>query len=53
MWKGAEAVEHEIPQGEGGEQGHQMMPLMHSLGQHSALEATQEELRGCSGLRLP
>ena len=45
MWEDAEGVEHLIPQGEGGEQGDPMMPLLYSLGQHSALEATQEELR--------
>ena len=45
MWKDAEGVEHLIPQGEGGEQGDPMMPLLYSLGQHSALEAAQEELR--------
>ena len=45
MWEDAEGVEHLIPQGEGGEQGDPMMPLLCSLGQHSALEATQEELR--------
>ena len=45
MWEDAEEVEHLIPQGEGGEQGDPMMLLLHSLGQHSALEATQEELK--------
>ena len=30
---------HKIPQGEGGEQGDPMMPLLYSLGQHRALEA--------------
>ena len=45
MWEDAEGVEHLIPQGEGGEQGDPMMPLLCSLGQHSALEATQVELR--------
>ena len=45
MWEDAEGVEHLIPHGEGGEQGDPMMLLLHSLGQHSVLEATQEELR--------
>ena len=39
MWEDAEGVEHLIPQGEGGEQGDPMMPLLYSLGQRSALEA--------------
>ena len=38
--------EHAILQGEGGEQGDPLMLLLCSLGQHSALEATQEELTG-------
>ena len=38
-------VEHVIPEREGGEQRDPMMPLLCSLGQHSALETTQEELR--------
>ena len=37
-------VEHSILQGEGGEQGDPVMPLLYSLGQHGALVATQEEL---------
>ena len=32
-----------IPQGEGGEQGDPLMPLLFSLGQHSALDAEEGE----------
>ena len=35
---------HTIKQGEGGEQGDAMMPLLFSLGQHSALLKVQEQL---------
>ena len=34
---------HTIPQGEGGEQGGALMPLLYSLAQHSALEAIQRQ----------
>ena len=44
VWEDAEGVEHSILQGEGGEQGDPLMPLLYSLGQHGALVATQEEL---------
>ena len=44
IWEDAEGVKHSILQGEGGEQGDPLMPLLYSLGQHSALEVTQEEL---------
>ena len=44
MWEDFEGVTHTIRQGEGGEQGDPMMPLLFSLGQHSALEAVQEDL---------
>ena len=43
IWEDAEGVEHSILQGEGGEQGDPLMPLLYSLGQHTALEVTQEE----------
>ena len=36
---------HEVDQGEGGEQGDAMMPLLFSLGQHPALEAVHRPLR--------
>ena len=35
---------HTITQGEGGEQGDAMMPLLFSLGQHAALERVQRSL---------
>ena len=34
----------EIPQGEGGEQGDPLMPMLFSLGEHTALEAIQWRL---------
>ena len=45
MWEDADGVEHTIRQGEGGEQGDALMPLLFCLGQHSALEAVQDEMR--------
>ena len=44
MWEDAEGVEHTIWQGEGGEQGDALMPLLCSLGQHTALAEAQDEL---------
>ena len=44
LWEDANGVTHTIPQGEGGEQGDAVMPLLYSLGQHSALEAIQRQL---------
>ena len=44
VWEDAVGVEHSILQGEGGEQGDPLTPLLCSLGLHGALEATQEEL---------
>ena len=43
-WDDDEGVTHTIPQGEGGEQGDALKPLLYSLGQHSALEAIQNSL---------
>ena len=40
-----EGVVHEIDQGEGGEQGDPLMPLLFSLGQHAALRAVQRQLQ--------
>ena len=34
-----------IPQGEGGEQGDPLMPMLFALGQHRALAAIQERMR--------
>ena len=33
-----------LPQGEGGEQGDPMMPLLYSLGQHGVFEAANDRL---------
>ena len=41
LWEDDEGTTHKIVQGEGGEQGDAMMPLLFSLGQHPALEAVQ------------
>ena len=38
-------VVRQIPQGEGGEQGDPLMPLLFAVGQHGALEASQQSLR--------
>ena len=42
LWEDDAGVIHTIRQGEGGEQGDALMPLLFALGQHSALEAIQE-----------
>ena len=39
-----EGVTLHMPQGEGGEQGDPLMPILFALGQHGALEATQASL---------
>ena len=44
LWEDDAGVIHTIQQGEGGEQGDVIMPLLFALGQHSALEAIQKEL---------
>ena len=45
LWEDEVGDVHDIPQGEGGEQGDPLMPLLFSLAQHAALVATQEQLR--------
>ena len=45
LWEDEGGVTHTIHQGEGGEQGDAMMPLLYSLGQHRALQLVQDELR--------
>ena len=45
LWEDQEGVVHTIDQGEGGEQGDPLMPLLFSLGQHGALESVQRSLR--------
>ena len=43
-WQDDVGTTHRIHQGEGGEQGDPLMPLLYSLGQHAALEAMQARL---------
>ena len=45
LWEFEDGEIHHIPQGEGGEQGDAMMPLLFSLGQHRALQAVAEQLQ--------
>ena len=44
-WEDDGGVSHRIRQGEGGEQGDALMPLLFALGQHAPLEAVQRQLR--------
>ena len=44
LWDDQFGVVHNVDQGEGGEQGDAMMPLLFALGQHAALEAVQRRL---------
>ena len=44
LWEDSSGITHTIPQGEGGEQGDPLMPLLFSLGQHGALQATDSDL---------
>ena len=41
LWEDDAGITHTILQGEGGEQGDPLMPMLYSLGQHRALEAIQ------------
>ena len=45
LWDHDDGTTHEILQGEGGEQGDPLMPMLYSLGQHHALCAVQSKLR--------
>ena len=45
LWEDSLGRVHTITQGEGGEQGDAMMPLLFSLGQHAALERVQRSLQ--------
>ena len=45
IWEDEHNVVHSIHQGEGGEQGDALMPLLFSLGQHRALQAVSRLLR--------
>ena len=44
IWEDDDGVVHTIRQGEVGEQGDPLMPLLSCVGQHSALEAIQRRL---------
>ena len=44
LWEDDEGVRHTIHQGEGGEQGDALMPLLFCVGQQAALEAMQRGL---------
>ena len=44
LWEDESGMVHTICQGEGGEQGDALMPLLFSLGQHAALEAVHRRL---------
>ena len=44
LWEDEMGEVHEIAQGEGGEQGDPLMPLLFSLGQHAALVAANARL---------
>ena len=50
LWEDELGVVNHIPQGEGGEQGDPLMPLLFSLGQHRALVSVAGELRRCEHL---
>ena len=45
LWEDTGGVVHTISQGEGGEQRDALMPLQFAVGQHTALEAIQEDLQ--------
>ena len=45
LWQDDFGEAHTVHQGEGGEQGDPVMPLLFSLGQHSALEAVNSRLQ--------
>ena len=45
LWEDDFGETHEIRQGEGGEQGDAMMPMLHALGQHQALLSVQSKLQ--------
>ena len=45
LWEDDEGVVHVIDQGEGGEEGDPLMPLLFSLGQHTAQKAVQWQLQ--------
>ena len=50
LWEDDHGVVHAIEQGEGGEQGDPLMPLLFAVGQHARLVATQERMLGSETL---
>ena len=44
LWEDSGGATHRIPQGEGGQQGDALMPLLFAVSQHSALEAAGTQL---------
>ena len=44
LWEDDLGQAHRVTQGEGGEQGDPLMPMLFSLGQHAALEAVAQRL---------
>ena len=44
LWESDDGIAHQIEQGEGGEQGDPLMPLLFALGQHASLCAIDEGL---------
>ena len=53
VWHDGEGNAHRIIQAEGGEQGDPLMPALFSLGQHSALQHTQQQLQAGERLYMP
>ena len=45
LWEDFSGIVRTIPQGEGGEQGDPLMPLLFAVGQHEALEAIRAYLK--------
>ena len=45
LWDDHDGETHEIRQGEGGEQGDPLMPMLYALGQHQALRSVESRLR--------
>ena len=45
LWEDAQREVHSIAQGEGGEQGDPMIPLLFAVGQHHALDTVSRSLR--------
>ena len=45
FWEDELGIANDVQQGEGGEQGHPLMPMLFAQGQHSALVAVSERLQ--------